>query len=410
MRGNENTPITVSLLNELIKEKIEGDYAFRSLWVRGEISNFKVYSSGHAYFSLKDEQSIVSSVMWRTYAEGLDFRPKDGDEVLVHGRLTVYPARGSYQLTVDHMELFGQGAELLKLKLLAEKLAKEGLFDESKKRPLPRFPKKVGVIAGKGSAGLRDIVVNLSSRWPLSELVVLPSLVQGKEAPKDLMKAFAKAQAAKLDTLIIARGGGSSEDLSAFNDEELVRLVATSSCPVISAVGHEVDTTLIDLVADKRVSTPTAAAIAAVPDKNEILQGIDLSSERLNKALERRFEHDKRILGLLSARPFFLAPESLYAERRKSLGDLSKRFDLMAESALERRKTELAGLAKTLNALGPKSVLARGYSIAADENGRPLVSAAKVHKGQVIKTTFKDGIITSTVTAKEETHGKDQDL
>jgi len=406
MRERTNEPLSVSGLSLLIKSRLENDPGLRSLSVRGEISNFKVYQSGHCYFSLKDEESVISCVMWASYAAYLSFVPKDGDEVLVHGRISVYPARGSYQLAIDHMELFGQGAELLRLKLLAEKLAKEGLFDESRKRPLPRFPHRVGVIAGKGSAGLRDIVVNLSARWPIAELVVEPSLVQGKEAPKAIMAAFSKLQKQGIDVLIIARGGGSSEDLSAFNDEDLVRLVATSVCPVISAVGHEVDTTLIDLVADRRVSTPTAAAIASVPDKYEVYQTLDLSRDRLQGALEGLLRRLRERLDSLSKRSFFLAPESIYRQKREDLIQMSHRLDLAIAGQLQRKKDRLETSKRTLESLNPDRVLSRGFSLSIDSKGKPLTSAASVKEGESIKTRFKDGIINSIVTSKETDHGR----
>lgn len=405
LEANRET-LSVSELNAYIKSKLEGDFSLSSLQLRGEVSNFKVYPSGHCYFTLKDKDSMISAVMWAGSAYKLSFRPKDGDEVLVHGRISVYPPRGSYQLSVDAMELFGQGAELLRLEKLKAKLAAEGLFDPSRKRPLPRFPKRVGVIAGKDSAGLRDIVVNILNRYPLIELVVLPSLVQGKEAPKALIEAFHKAQEADLDTLIVARGGGSSEDLAAFNDEALVRALATSHCPFISAVGHEVDVTLTDLVADLRVSTPTGAAIAAVPDKNEIRQGLDESLERLQNAIKAKLSALSTKLGYLSNRSFFLRPESLYQEKREKLELTRHRLALGIESHLRAYNEAVARYAAKLEAMNPYKVLNRGYSIALDEKGQPVKSVESIRAGQRLKTRVKDGIIESEVirTGKESDH------
>ena len=398
--------ITVSMLNAYIKAKLEGDFSLSSIYLRGEVSNFKTYPSGHSYFTLKDKDSMIAAVMWASSAYKLTFRPKDGDEVLVHARISVYPPRGNYQLSVDHMELFGQGAELLRLQQLKAKLAAEGLFDESRKRPLPRFPLRVGVIAGKDSAGLRDIVVNIYRRYPLIELKQFPSLVQGKEAPKDLIKAFSLAMKEDLDVLIVARGGGSSEDLSAFNDEVLVRALATSRCPLISAVGHEVDVTLTDLVADKRVSTPTAAAIAAVPDKNEIYQYLDESSSRLFNALKGRLERLKEKLGYLSNRAFFLRPASLYEDKIKDLSDISRRLDQSFRALIEEKKALLDRQEAKLKALSPQNVLSRGYSMLLDERGKVLESIEDVNKGQRVYTRLKDGIITAEVldTAKGDEH------
>lgn len=398
--------ITVSELNAYIKAKLEGDFSLASIYLRGELSNFKIYPSGHCYFTLKDKDSMVSGVMWASSAMRLSFRPKDGDEVLVHGRIAVYPPRGSYQISVDHMELFGQGAELLRLERLKAKLAEEGLFDPARKRPLPKFPNRVGVIAGKDSAGLRDIVVNILGRWPLIELVVLPSLVQGKEAPKALIEAFNKAQQADLDVLIVARGGGSSEDLGAFNDEALVRALATSRCPFISAVGHEVDTTLTDLVADLRVSTPTGAAVAAVPDKNEVYQTLDDDLERLQNAIKAKLSRLSSELEHLSGRSFFLRPESLYREKRENLETTRRRLELGIQSQLRMKRDMLTRSSEKLEAMNPYKVLGRGYSIVLDEKGQPVKSIDGVQAGQRLKTRLKDGIIESEVirTGKESDH------
>ena len=389
--------ISVSELNGYIKSKLEGDFLLGNVYLRGEISNFKVYPSGHCYFTLKDKDSMVSAVMWGSYASRVGFAPKDGDDVLVHGRIGVYPPRGSYQFTVDKMERFGLGAELVKLEQLKAKLKAEGLFDPSRKRPLARFPKKVGVIAGKGSAGLRDIVVNILRRYPLIELVQYPSLVQGKDAPADLIRAFKLAQADELDTLIVARGGGSSEDLGAFNDEALVRALATSRCPVISAVGHEVDTTLTDLVADLRVSTPTAAAVAAVPDKNELYQSLDESLGRLANAVSGHLSRLRREVDYLSTRPFFVRPSAIYADKIETLEVTKHRLSLAYARQIEAKAQKLEQLSGRLGALNPTNVLSRGYSIVLDDAGAVVQSASALRKGQRIKTRMKDGIIESEV-------------
>lgn len=394
--------LTVSELNAYIKSKLEGDFLLSSLTLRAEVSNFKVYPSGHCYFTLKDKDSMISAVMWASSAARLGFRPKDGDEVLVHGRVAVYPPRGSYQLSVDRMELFGLGEELLRLQRLKEKLAAEGLFDASRKRPLPRFPKKVGVIAGKDSAGLRDIVVNISLRWPLVELFVVPSLVQGKDAPADLISALGKVALANPDVLIIGRGGGSSEDLGAFNDESLVRAIAKCPFPVISAVGHEVDTTLTDLVADKRVSTPTAAAVAAVPDKNEVYQVLDDSLDRLQNAISAKLRRLRAEVEQLSGRAFFSRPESLYRDRLEKLEVTKRRLELALSASLGRKKEQLGRLEGKLEALDPFKVLGRGYSIALDEGGKPIQSVDQVKVGSKVKTRLKDGIMEAEVISAQK--------
>ena len=265
--------LSVSDLSFQIKEGLEALFPY-TLYVTGEVSNFKIYRSGHAYFSLKDSQSVLSAVMWASAVEKMKMlgksMPQDGDQVIVAGRLTLYPPRGNYQLSVISIEKSGVGLALLQLEELKQKLANEGIFDPAKKRNIPQFPRSVGVVAGLHSAGLKDIETNLRNRWPIAKIYVFPSLVQGNDAPKDIIRAITEAENSPIDVLIVGRGGGSSEDLGAFNDEMVVRKVAACRVPVISAVGHEVDITLTDFAADKRVSSPTAAAVAAVPNQDEV--------------------------------------------------------------------------------------------------------------------------------------------
>ena len=395
-------PITVSQLTSLIKSSLENDPRFLSIYMHGEISNFKVYPSGHAYFSLKDKDAVISSMMWQTYVRGLDFAPKDGDEVVVHGKLSVYPPRGSYSIVVDHMERYGEGEALKKLRLLAEKLSKEGLFDPSRKRPIKAYPTHVGVIAGRGSAGLRDIEVNLLRRYPIVQLHIFPSLVQGADAPKALLEAFQLAQSCPLDTLIIARGGGSSEDLGAFNDETLVRALATSKCPVIAAVGHEVDVTLVDLVADLRVSTPTAAAVAATPNKEDIYQFLDDASLRSGEALKKRISMLKDRLNMLSQRSFFLHPESIYQEKQKELQEKQSRITLSYKHLIDRKAALLQNLSDRLTSVNPNNVLKRGYSIVEGSDGRVLTSIANIQINDTLKVKLQDGSLTVHTLSKEE--------
>ena len=396
--------LSVSELSERIKAGLEALFPY-PIRVKGEVSNFKIYPSGHAYFSLKDGKSLLSCVMWgsqvsRLLAKGGQL-PKDGDEVLTDGRVTSFPARGTYQLSVLDIAPFGKGDALLKLDELKKKLAAEGLFDESRKRPIARFPKRIGVIAGANSAGMRDIVFNIQKRWPIVELCLFPSLVQGAEAPKDLLRALKEAESAGIDTLIIGRGGGSSEDLGAFNDEAVVRAVAAFPKPVISAVGHEVDVTLVDFAADLRVSTPTGAAVAATPDQYEILQALDGALDRLNRSETAFLSVLRTKLDHLSTRPFFARPEAIYEDKVKNILDLKARMTYGQKAYLTRMRERLDGMGNRIEAVGPQSVLKRGYSLALDENGRIITSATQVEKGQMIKTQMKDGIIVSTVERKE---------
>ena len=404
MNKNEELCLTVTTFNELLKAKFDEDPDLQNVYLRGELSNFRIYPSGHAYFSLKDDKSVVSAVMWATYVQRLSFRPKDGDEVMIHGSCSVYPASGKYQIYVNFMQLSGQGAELLRLKELAKKLQAEGLFDESRKRRLPLFPKSIGLITAKGSAAIKDMITNIQNRWPLVDIYVFPSLVQGAEAPKDLLRAFKASQEYPLDVLIIGRGGGSSEDLSAFNDESLVRALASSKCPTISAVGHEIDVTLTDYVADKRVSTPTGAAIAAVPDKNVIFEQIDNAGERLVNVYGSKIKNYHERLSSLKNRPCLLNPKSIYEDQLKALEQAGERLTLAYANSLERKKSSISSFSGRLGALSPYGVLNRGYSILKDENGKTITSINDVKCGANIVSELKDGIILSTV--KEMESGK----
>ena len=421
--SEEKAYLSVSELNTRIKYLLEGDEGLSSVFLRGEISNFKIYPSGHAYFTLKDESSVISAVMWASSVAYLKFRPENGDKVLTHGKISVYPPRGSYQFTVSSMQKDGEGEERKKLRELALKLKNEGLFDEDKKRALPLIPKRIAVIAGRGSAGVRDIEVNLAKRWPLAEVLAFPSLVQGKEAPADLIENLERAKNANPDVLIIGRGGGSSEDLGAFNDEALVRALASFPVPSVSAVGHEIDVTLTDLVADRRVSTPTAAAIAVVPDKYEVMQRLDDTERKLDSAILGRLNLAKEKVGKYTSKPYFKNPRALYANEIEKLRNIGIRLDNGVKNVLEIRDKELnyasnrleplaisrlglckeriKGLDSRLEALNPDKVLSRGYSITLTKEGKPLRSMKQLAIGEQIRTKLKDGIIVSQVTEKE---------
>lgn len=397
--------LSVSELAARIKEGLETLFPY-PVSVKGEVSNWKRYPSGHCYFSLKDNQCVISCVIWSSVVEKLLFLgkslPKDGDLVVVDARVTSYPGRGTTQLTVLSLTPFGQGDALLKLEETKKKLASEGLFDESRKRPLPRFPKRIGVIAGDGSAGMKDIVVNVSLRWPLCELLLFPSLVQGDGAPEDLLRALSLAEAANLDVLIIGRGGGSKEDLWAFNDEALARRVAAFPVPVISAVGHEIDTTLVDYVADKRVSTPTAAAVESTPDKQELLQRLDDAFLRLDSGVTNQIQAKEEKLRSLASRPFFLRPESLYENSMEKLSGYSVRLLLGLERIIQGKEGQVSSLFAKLEALDPTKVLRRGYSITYDAEGKAITSVKDVQEGEILRTRLGNGIIESIVEKKEE--------
>ena len=371
----EGSPILlVSDVNTYIKALLTSDERLKFIRVKGEISNFKVYPSGHFYFSLKDKDSIINAVMFANYAKRIAFSPKNGDEVVVLANVDSYVPRGTYNLNVFEMEEVGLGQQLIELEKLKKQLASEGLFDESRKRPINIYPKAIGVITAPNGAAVRDIVTNIKRRYPVADIYVFPSLVQGEQAPASLLKAFKKSQEYDLDTLIIGRGGGASEDLSAFNDETLVRAVATSKMPIIAAVGHEIDTTLIDYIADKRASTPTGAAELATVDRREIENFLSQSMLLMEQALYDSVNEKKEDV------------DTLMEDLVEALKDL-----------LKHQNDEVEKYSKQLEILNPKAVLSRGYSISLDENGKAIKSVKDVKENQTIVTLLEDGEVSSTV-------------
>jgi len=387
---------TVSELNLKAKAALEKEPDLSFVSVRGEIASYKEYPSA-VYFDIKDDKSILSCVMWGRDTLSLSWKPKVGEEVVAFGSVALYPAKGRYQFQCLSLSLFGQGDALLELQKRKEKLEKEGLFDPARKRKLPAFPQTIGLIVGDGSAAEADLLRNLNRRWPLSAIVVFPSLVQGKNAPKEIIKALERANAEDLDVLILARGGGSNDDLDAWNDEDLVRAVAKSKAPTIAAVGHEIDFTLVDYVADKRVSTPTGAAELATPDQNDVYQGLIETENALNYRVATLLRRLEERLENLSNRPFFVRPEALYERGEREVEALAGRLDYAYQNAINRKETSLKQAEASLDALNPSHVLERGYSIARDENGAVISSAKAVKPGMKVKTILKDGSFTSKV-------------
>lgn len=372
------TLLSISDVNNYIKAVLTNDQGLKFIHIKGEISNFKVYPSGHIYFSLKDSKSVIQAVMFNNYAAKLGFAPNNGDEVVVLASIDVYPPRGNYQLMVYEMEMFGQGAMLLELEKLKKKLAAEGLFDESRKRDIDIYPKAIGVITAKNGAAVKDIVTNIKLRYPLTDIYVFPSSVQGENAPKELLKAFELSQSYDLTTLIIGRGGGASEDLGAFNDEKLVRAIANSKCPVISAVGHEIDTTLVDFVADKRASTPTGAAVLATVDLREINNHFILSIDKMNAALSDMVSDIKEDLKLFKK-------------------DINEGLILK----LNEIKTDISYKKKHLDSINPKALLSRGYAYVQDSNGQIIDDVKKINIGDKINVTLNNGTLISEVKEKK---------
>ena len=378
MIGERNI-YSVSDVNRYIKSVISNDENLKFISVRGELSNVKRGANGHLYFSLKDKESLINAAMFATYASKLAFELKDGDEVIVLASVDVYTPRGSYQLIAYEMNAIGLGEQLIKLEMLKKALQKEGLFDASRKREINLFPKAIGVITAKNSAAIKDIITNIQRRYPICEIYVFPSSVQGEAAPRELLKAFEKSQQYDLDTLIIGRGGGASEDLSAFNDETLVRAIANSKMPVIAAVGHEIDTTLVDYVADKRASTPTGAAELATVDMREIEQTLQFQIEAMQDAVKEKLE-----------------------DAQDELASLSEEMKLAIDNKVEQTATEIKNYKNRLEALNPKQVLKRGYSISMTKDGKVVTSVKDIKQDEEIQTSLSDGTIYSKVTKVED--------
>jgi exodeoxyribonuclease VII large subunit len=390
--------LTIKEINTAIKAHVEGEITFRHVVLKGEISNFRQYPKA-LYFSLKDQEAKISAVFF-LYGAYPKYLPKDGDEVLVTGAISVYVKDGSYQINAKQIELFGLGDQLLALQKLKEKLLKEGLFDANKKRPLPKYPSQVGIIAGRDSAALKDLTTNLHRRYPLAQLIFFPSLVQGLLAPKDLIRALNIAYQTPLDVLIIARGGGAEEDLSAFNDETLVRKVALSPVPTIAAIGHEINLSLVDLVADKRVSTPTGAAELAVPNKEDMYQDIHTSLERAFQAMQTRIQFLMKQLHAFQERPVLVTPLAMYNLQKENLKNFQTRLQQAIKTLLQNQQAKANQFRASLNALSPYAVIDRGYALTTLANGEVVHSLKEVNIGDLITTQLKDGTFTSEVKKK----------
>ncbi len=388
---------SVSELNGYIKTLFENDRALRAVNVRGEISNFTRHSSGHLYFSVKDSEGQIRAVMFRSSAARLAFLPENGMKVILHGTVSVYPRDGSYQLYVNSIQPDGIGALYLAFEQLKARLAEEGLFDEYHKKALPAIPKRVGVITSPTGAAVRDIINVTGRRFPLAEIFVYPALVQGAGAEADLVRAVDFFDKSGLcDVVIIGRGGGSIEDLWAFNSEKLARRIYDAEVPIISAVGHEVDFTICDFVSDFRAPTPSAAAEIAVPDSRTLALQLDGMLDRAASALGRALESKRDKLSKISDSDVFKSPVTMLDGAKNRLSELHKSaFDLTAR-AVERQKSAFSVLSGKLNALSPLSVLARGYSVA-QKDGSVIKSVSELKKNDGISLRFADGRAFATV-------------
>ncbi|MCG7804424.1 exodeoxyribonuclease VII large subunit [Staphylococcus epidermidis] len=433
--------LSVSALTKYIKYKFDQDPHLQSVLIKGELSNFKKHSSGHLYFNVKDKESVISGMMFKGNASKLGFEPKEGDEVLIEARVSVYERRGNYQIYVNKMQLDGIGDLYQKLELLKKKLKKEGYFDQSNKKLIPKYPKKIAVLTASTGAAIRDIHSTINNRYPLVEQIQISTLVQGTQARQDIIEKIQYADSLDVDTIIVGRGGGSIEDLWNFNEEDVVKTIFNCQTPIISAVGHETDFTLSDFVADVRAATPTQAAVIATPDQYELLQQIKQYEYTLSRYIKQYIEHQKKQLNHISSYYKFKQPSLLYdqqiqkrdelerqlnhllntkvekskhhlkllqqsfnfknlnqqiTQEKQSIYQLHSRLSKIMSNNITNLKTVLKNKLESLNNLSPTNTMLRGYAIVNKDN-EVVTSTHKLNENDQISLTMKDGSVDATV-------------
>ena len=415
----ETEYLTVSQINAYINKKLKQDVNLKNIYVRGEISNYKTYPSGHSYFTLKDKKSQISGVMFKGSKRFLKFEPKNGMKVIIKGKVEVYEANGKYQLYATRITEDGVGELHIAFEQLKKKLEKEGLFDDAHKKEIPKYPKRIGVITAQTGAAIRDIITTIKKRYPICEILVFSTLVQGDMAAEQIVRQIRFSQKFNLDTLIVGRGGGSIEDLWPFNEEIVAREIYACKTPVISAVGHEIDYTISDFVADKRAPTPTGAAVLAVPDLNEVKYKITQIKERINKNIQDKLMQNKTKLDTISQKQIFKNPESIYEIKEMNLDNLISKLDFASKNIIAENKNKLFKLENSiilknpqeitkqkrirfeknidkLEVLNPLVTLKRGYTMA--KIGDKVISSSKnVKSGDELDIEFDDGTINTKV-------------
>lgn len=392
-RSMFQTTYSVSEVTVHIKELLEVDFALQDLWIEGEISNSSPSSAGHFYFSLKDESARISCVMWRSQVQRAGYLPQDGEQVLTHGRISVYEARGTYQFYADAIQPSGLGVLYRQFEVLKKKLDAEGLFDEAIKRPCPPFPRLIGVVSSPDSAALQDVRNVLSRRFPLATLLLSPTLVQGDQAAGQIVSALEALNARPdVDLVILVRGGGSLEELMPFNDEQVARAIRVSRAPVISGVGHETDYTIADFAADLRAPTPSAAAELAVPDQWELRTTIAARRHRLVRLLEEMLTRDRAELEAQTQRLGRVSPRNRIDSARQEVDELLMRAKTCLRHGMALRGERLEGLGARLQSLSPLATLGRGYALVRDrETDQVITRVAQVRAGDELKVRVSDG-------------------
>ena len=394
----ERQSLTVTELNNRIKGLLDMDPVLADICVRGELSNYKIYPSGHHYFTLKDSESSLRCVMFKSSASKLRFRPESGMGVTAFGRVSVYPRDGAYQLYCTALQPEGMGDLQVAFEQLKAKLSAEGLFDRSHKKQLPAFPERIAIITSSAGAAVHDMIRILSHRWPMSKVLLLPVRVQGAEAPPEIAGAIRYANEFHVaDLFITGRGGGSIEDLWAFNDERVARAIFASEIPVISAVGHEPDVTISDYVADMRASTPSNAAEIAVPDQNEMRETLDSLSIRSRQAMQKTLRELSQRLSVYAQKRVLTDPSVYIDNRRLELDHMRERLAAAVERKTAAGRQSFVRLAAALDAMSPLRVLTRGYSLAEDERGGLIKSASQLRPGDRVRLRFAEGGADCTV-------------
>lgn len=416
----EEKTFTVSEINSYINRKLKMDPNLKNIYIKGELSNYKSYPSGHSYFTLKDENSQISGVMFKGFKDKfLNFEPENGMKVIIKGKIEVYVKNGKYQLYATKMTEDGMGNLHIAYEQLKKKLNKEGLFDDAHKKEIPKYPKRIGVVTAQTGAAIRDIITTIKKRYPICEILVFSTLVQGDQAAAEIVSQINHAQEYDLDTLIVGRGGGSIEDLWPFNEEIVAHAIYNCKIPVISAVGHEIDYTISDFVADKRAPTPTGGAVLAVPDITEVKNNINQLSDNINKIISDKISQNKTTLKHISEKQILKNPKSIYEIKGMDLDSLMDKLNFASKNIINENKTKLFRLENSivlknpteitrskreiflknfekLEVLNPLKTLKRGYTLA-KSNDKVISSAKDVEIGDQIDIEFDDGIVNTKV-------------
>ena len=412
--------ISVNQLTKYIKYKIDNDINLNEVYLKGEISNFKAHSRGHYYFTIKDEKSRISAIMFASNTKSVKFEPEDGMKVLVKGRISVFETTGNYQIYVEEMLEDGIGNLYIAYEQLKKDLEKKGLFDVSKKKEIPKIPNRVGVVTAPTGAAIKDIISTIKRRWPICEIILFPALVQGEDAHKTIVDQIKNAENFNIDTLIVGRGGGSIEDLWPFNEEDVAIAIYESNIPIISAVGHEIDFTIADYVADLRAPTPTGAAELAVPDKNEMLKYISNLDTRINKQIINLVTINKNNLNKIKKNYIFINPMSIYQTKEMIFDSVNERLkysltnlihvkekdyiNIISKSIilkdpsklLDKSKNKYINIISKLDALSPLKTIARGYTIT-KKNNKVITTIKDIKKEDILEINFQDGNINTKV-------------